>query len=149
MLFSRSVVSNSATPWTAARLVSLYFTISQSLLKFMSIESVMPSNHLILCHHLLIQPSIIPSIRVFSNELALRNRWPKYWTISISPSKEYLGLAAILQCSAFFMVQLSHTHMTIGKEYLTLWIIVGKVISLLFIMLSRFVITFLPRSKCL
>ena len=177
MLLSYSVVSDSATPWTAARQASLSFTISQSLLKLMSIESVIPSNHLIFCHPLLL-PSIFPSIRVFSNHSALCIRWPKYWSFSssISPSNEYSGLiffridwfdlladqgtlksllqnhsskAAILQFSAFFMVQLSHTHMTTGKEYLTLWVIVGKVISLLFIMLSRFVITFLPRSKCL
>ena len=158
-------------------LASLSFTISWRLLKLMSIELVMPYNCLILCRPLLL-PSIFPSIRVFSNKPCLHIRWPKYWSFSfsISPSNEYSGLiffridwfdlladqgtlksllqnhnskAAILQCSAFFMVQLSHTHMTTGKEYLTLWIIVGKVISLLFITLSRFVITFLPRSKCL
>ena len=127
------------TPWTAACQASLSFTISQSLLRLMSIELVMPSNHLILCHPLLLLPSIFPSIRVFSNELALRIRWPKYWrfsfSFSISPSNEYSGLisfrmdwfdlfaiqgtlksllqhhnlkASILQCSACFMVQLSH-----------------------------------------
>ena len=94
LLFSLTVVSDSATPWTAARLASLSFTISQSLLKLMAIESVMPSNHLILCRPLLLLPSIFPSIRIFSNKLALRIRRPKYWsfTFSISPSSEYLGL---------------------------------------------------------
>ena len=139
----------------------------------MSIESVVPSNHLILCHPLLLLPSIIPNIRVFSNESALHIRWPKYWSFSfsISPSNEYSGLvsfrmdwldlltvqgtlksllqhhsskASILRCSAFFIVQLSHPHIA-----LTRWIFVGKVTSLLFNMLSRLVITFLPRSKCL
>ena len=143
----------------------------------MSIESVMPSNHLILCHLLLLL-SIFPSIRVFSNELALCIRWPKYWSFSfsISPSNEYSGLisldwtgwialllkglsrvfsnttvqASILQHSAFFLVQLSHPYMTTGKNIaLTRWTFVGKVMSLLFNMLSRLVITFLPRSKCL
>ena len=92
--FSRSVLSNSATPWTAARLASLSIANSRSLLKLMFIESVMPSNHLILCRPLLLLPSIFPSIRVFSNESVLRIRWPKYWTFSfsISPSNEYLGL---------------------------------------------------------
>ena len=90
---SHSVVSNSATPWSAARQASLPITNSQSLLKLMPIESVMPSNHLILCHPLLLLPSIFPSIRVFSNELVLRIRWPKYWSFSfsISPSNEYSG----------------------------------------------------------
>ena len=125
-----------ATPWTTAHQASLSFTIPQSLLKLMPIESVMPSNHLILCHPLLLLPSIFPSIRVFSNELALHIRWPKYWSFSfsISPSNEYSGLisfrmdldllavqgtlksflphhslkASILWCSAFFMIQLSH-----------------------------------------
>ena len=94
LLFSHSVVSNSATPWTAAHQASLFFTISQSWIKLMSIELVMPSNHLILCHPLLLLPSIFPSIWVFSNELALRIRWPKYWSfsISISPSNEYSRL---------------------------------------------------------
>ena len=139
----------------------------------MSIESVMPSNHLILCHPLLLPPSIFPSIRVFSNESALRIRWPKYWSSSfnISPSNEHPGLisfrmdwldllavksllqhhsskASILWHSAFIMVQLSHLYMTTGKTIaLTRWTIVGKVMSLLFNMLSRLVITFLPRSK--
>ena len=92
--FSRSVVSDSATPWTAACQASLSFTISWSLLKLMSVESVMPSNHLILCHPLLLQPSIFPSIRVSSNESALRIRWPKYWSFSfnISSSNEHPGL---------------------------------------------------------
>ena len=155
---------------------SMSFTISWSLLKLIPIESVMPSNHLILCHALLLLPSIFPSIRVFSNESVLLIRWTKYWSFSISPSSEYSGLisfridwfdlaaqgtlesllqyhnskASILWCSAFFMVQLSHPYMTTGKTTaLTLHIFVGKVTFLLFIMLSRFVIAFLPRSKCL
>ena len=145
----------------------------------MSIELVMPSNHLILCHPILFPPSIFPSIRVFSNELALHIRWPKYWSFSynISPSNEYLGLisftidwfdllavqgtlqsllqhhsskASILQCLAFFIVQLSHPYMTTGKTIaLTRWTFVDKVMSLLFNMLSRLVMAFLPRSKYL
>src|SRR5574342_669137 len=144
----------------------------------MSIESMMPSNHLILCCPLLLLPSIFPSIRVFSNELALLMRWPKYWSFSfnISPSNEHPGLisrmdwldllavqgtlksllqhhsskASILRHSAFFTVQLSHPYMTTGKTIaLTRWIFVGKVMSMLFNMLSMLVITFLPRSKCL
>ena len=145
----------------------------------MSIESVMPSNHLILCHPLLLLPPIPPSIRVFSKESTLRMRWSKYWSLSfsISPSNEHPGLisfrmdglnllavqgplksllqqhsskASILQCSAFFIVQLSHPYMTTGKTIaLTRWTFVGKVLSLLFNMLSRLVIIFLPRSKCL
>ena len=133
------------TPWTAARQACLSITNSQSLLRLIelvSIESVMPSNHLILCHHLLLLPSIFPSIRVFSNELALSIRWPKYWSFGISPSNEYSGLisfridwfnllavqgtlkslllhhsskASFLWHSAFFMVQLSHLYMTTGK----------------------------------
>ena len=132
------------TPWTVARQASLSFTISWSLFKLTSIESVMPSNHLILCHPLFLLPSIFPSIRAFSNELALHIRWPKYWSFSFSksPSNECLGLisfrinwfdlltvqgtlksllqqhsskASILQYSAFFMVQLSHLYMTTGK----------------------------------
>ena len=168
-----------ATPWTAARQASLSITNSRSLLKLMSIESVMPSNHLILCRPLLLLPSIFPSIRVFSNESALRIRWPKYWSFSfnISPSNEHSGLisfrmdwldllavqgtlksllqhhsskASILQCSAFFIFQLSHPYMTTGKTIaLTRRTFVGKVMSLLFNMLSRLVITFLPRSKSL
>ena len=143
----------------------------------MSIEFVKPSNHLILCCPLLLLPSIPPSIRVFSNESALHIRWPKYWSFSfnISPSNEHPRLisfrmdwldpleiqetlksllqhhnskASILQCSAFFTVQHSHPYMTTGKTIaLTRWTFVGKVISLLFNMLSRLVITFLPRSK--
>ena len=145
----------------------------------MSIESVMPSNHLILCHSLLLLPSIFPSIRVFSNELVLCIRWPKYWSFSfnISLSNEYSGLisfwmdwldllavqgtlnsllqhliskASILWCSAFFIVQLSHPYMTTGKTIvLTEWTFIGKVMSVLFNMLYRLVIAFLPRSKCL
>ena len=137
----------------------------------------MPSSHLILCHPLLLLPSIFPSIRVFSNESALRIRWPKYWSFSfnISPSIEHPGLlsfrrdwldllavqgtlksllqhhsskASILRCSAFFIVQCSHPYMTTGKIIaLTRWTFVGKVMSLLFNMMSRLVITFLPRSK--
>ena len=139
----------------------------------------MPSNHLILCRPLLLPPSIFPSIRVFSNESVLRIRWPNYWSCSfnISPSNEYSGLtsfrmdwldllavqgtlksllqhhsskASILQHSAFFRVQLSYPYMTTGKTIaLTRWTFIGKVISLLFNMLSRSVIAFLPRSKCL
>ena len=165
-----------AIPWTAARQVSLSFTISQSLLKLMFTESVMPSNHLILCH-LLLLPSIFPSIRVFSNESVLCIRWPKYWSFSfsISPSNGRSGLisfrmdwldllavqgtlksllqhqsskAPILLHWAFFIVQLSHPYMTTGKTIaLTRWTFVGKVMSLLFNMLSRLVIIFLPRSK--
>ena len=150
--------------------------ISWSLLKLMSIESVMPSNHLILCCPLLLLPSIFPRIKVFSNESTLRRRWPKYWSFSFSiiPSKEIPGLifrmdwldllavqgtlksllqhhsskASILQCSAFFIVQLSHPYMTTGKTIaLTRWTLVGKVMSLLLNILSRLVITFLPRHK--
>ena len=143
----------------------------------MYIEWVMPSNHLVLCHPLLLLPSILPSIRVFSNESVLRIRWPKYWSFSfnISPSNEHPGLisfrmnwldllsvqgslkslfqhhsskALILRCSTFFIVQLSHPYMTTRKTIaLTRWIFVSKVMSLLFNMLSRLVITFLPRSK--
>ena len=174
---SLSHVQLFATPWTAARQASLSFTISQSSLKFMPTESVMSSNHLILCHPLLLPPSIFPSIRVFSNESVLRIRWPKYWSFSfsISPSDEYSGLisfrvdwfyllvvqgtlksllqhrsskASILWHSDFFMIQLSHPYMTIGKTIvLTRWIFVGKVMSLLFNALSRFAIALLPRSK--
>ena len=166
-----------ATPWTAARQASLSIINSQSLLKLMSIESVMPSNHLILCRPLLLLPSMFPSIRVFSNESAVCIRWPKYWSFSfsISPSNEYSGLisfrmhwldllavqgilksllqhhsskASVLQCSAFFTVQLSHPYMTTGKTIaLTRQTFVGKVTSLLFNMLSKLVTTFLPRSK--
>ena len=165
------------TPWTAARQASLSITSSQSLLKLISIESLMPSNHLILCHPLLLSPSIFPSIRVFYNESTLRIRWPKNWSFSFSiiPSNEYSGLisfrmdwfdlpavqgtlksllqhhsskASILRHSVFFTVQLSHPYMTTGKTIaLTRQTFVGKVISLLFNILSRLVITFLPRSK--
>ena len=152
-------------------------TNSQSSLKLLSIESVMPSSHLILGHPLLLLPPIPLSIRVFSNESTLHMRWPKYWSFSFSiiPSKEIPGLisfrmdwldflavqgtlksllqhhsskASILRCSAFFTVQLSHPYMTTGKTIdLTRQTFVGKVMSLLFNMLSRLVITFLPRSK--
>jgi len=175
--FSYSVVSDSANPWTAVRQASLSITNSRSLLKLMSIESMMPSNHLMLCHPLLFLPSIFSSIRVFSNESVLPIRWPKYWSFnfSISPSNEYSGLisfsidwfdliavqgslksllqhhsskAPILWCSAFFVVQLSNLYMTTGKTIaLTRWTFVGKVMSLLFNMLYKFVIAFLPRSK--
>jgi len=163
------------TPWTAAHQAFLSITNSQSLLKLMCMESVMPSNHHILCCPLLLLPLIFPSIRVFSNESVLCTRWPKYWSFSVSPCNEYLGLiffridwlnllavqgafkrlfqhhsskAAILRCSAFFMVKLSLSYMTTGKtRTFTRWTFVGKVISLLFSMLSRFIIAFLPRSK--
>jgi len=167
------------TQSTTALQASLSITNSWSLLKFMSIKSVMPSNHLILCCPLLLLPSIFPSIRVFSNESVLPIRWPEYWSFSfsISPFNEYSGLssfrmdwldllaveqtlksllqhhsskASILWRSAFFMVQLSHPYMTTGKTIaLTRWTFVGKVMSLLFNMLSRLVITFLPRNKSL
>ena len=165
------------TPWTAARQASLSITNSQSLLRLVSIESVMTSNHLILCCPLFLLPSIFPSIRVFSNESALCIRWPKYWTFSfsISPSNEYSGLISfrmewfdllavkgtlktllqhhsskesILWRSACFMVQLSYPYMTTGKTTaLTRCMFASKVISLLFTMLSRLVIAFFPRSK--
>ena len=165
-----------ATPWATARQASLSITNSGSLPKLMSIESVMPSNHLILCHPLLL-PSIFPSIRVFFNESALRIRWPEYLSFSfnISPSNEHPGLiflrmdwldllaiqgtlksllqhhsskASILSRSVFFIVQLSHPYLSTSKtRALTRWTFVGKVMSLLFNMLSRLVITFLPRSK--
>ena len=164
---SISCVSLFATSWTAALQASLSITSSRKLLKLMSIESVMPSNHLILCRPLLLSPSLFPSIRVFSNESVLHIRWPKYWSFSfsISPSSEHLGLiifrtdwldlpavqgtlksllqhhsskASILQCSAFFIVQLSHPSMTTGKTIaLTRRTFVDKVMSLLFNMLSR------------
>ena len=154
-------------PWTAAHQASLFFTISQSLLKLMSVKSVMPSNHLIFCCPLLLPPSVFPSIRVFSNESVLCIRQPRYCSFSfnISPSDEYPGLisfridwfdllqyhsskASVLQCSAFFMVQLSQPYVTAGKTItLTRWTFAGKVMSLFFNMLSRLVIAFLPRSK--
>ena len=165
------------TSWTVACQASLFLTNSQSLLKLMSIESVMSSNHLILCHPLLLLPSIFPSMRVFSNESVLHIRWPKYWSFSFSifPSNEYSGLisfrmdwldllavqgtlksllqdhsskASILRYSAFFIFQLSHPYMTTGKTIvLTRQNFVGNVISLLFNMLSRLVIAFLAKSK--
>ena len=164
------------TPWTAACQASLSITNSRSLLKLMSIESVMPSDHLILCHPLLLLPSIFPSIRVFSNKSVLHIGWPKYWSFSfnMSPSNEYSGLisfridwldllavqgtlksllqhhnskASILWHSAFFIVLLSHLYVTIGQTIaLTRWTFVGKVMSLCFNMLSWLVITFLPRK---
>ena len=165
-----------ATPETTACQASLSITNSRNLPKVMSIDSVMPSSHLILCRPLLLLPSILPNIRVFSNESTLCMRWPKYWSFnfSISPSNEHPGLisfrmdwldllavqgtlksllqhysskASILQCSDFFTVQLSHPYMTTGKTIaLAGWTFVGKVMSLLFNMLSMLVISFLPRS---
>ena len=175
--FSRSVTSNSLWPHGLQHARPPSITNSQSLLRLMSIESLMPSNHLILCHPLLSLPSVFPSIRVFSNESALQIRWPKYWSFSfsISPSNEYSGpisfridwfdliavqwtlrsllqhhssKASILCCSAFFIVQLSYPYMITGKIIgLTRQTFVSKVMSLLFNMLSRLVIAFLPRSK--
>ena len=164
-----------ATPWTAACQAPLSFTVSWNLLRFMSIELVMPFKHLILCHPLLLLPSIFPSIRVFSNESVLCIRWPKYWSFSISSSNEYSGLisfridwfdllfvqgtlksflqhhsskTSILRRLAFFTVQLSHPYTTTGKTIaLSRCTFVGKVMSLLFNMLSRFGIAFLLRSK--
>ena len=163
------------TPWTAACQAPLSITNSWSLLKLMSFESVMLSNHLILYHPLLLPPSMFSSIRVFSNESVLCIRWPKYWNFcfNISPSNEYSGLLSFrmdwldllavqgtlksllqhhssktssLQLSAFLIVQLSHPYMTTGKTIaLTRWNFVGKVMPLLFNMLSRLVITFLHR----
>ena len=178
LIFCCSVTKSCPTlcdSWTAAYQASLSITNSWSFLKLMSIESVMPSSHLILCHPLLL-PSIFHSVRVFSNESVLCIRWPKYWSFSfsISPSNEYSGplsfrmdwldlavqgtlrslpqnhssKASVLQCSAFFIVQLSHPYMTTGKTIaLSRWTFVGKVMSLLFNMLSRLVIASLPRSK--
>ena len=170
-------MSDSATPWIAALQASLSITSSRSSLRVTSIKSVMPSSHLILCRPLLLLPPIPPSIKVFSNESTLRMRWPNYWSFSFSiiPSKEIPGLisfrmdwldllavqgtlksllqhhvskASILQNSAFFTVQLSHPYMTTGKTIaLTRRTLIGKVMSLLFKMLSWLVITFLPRSK--
>ena len=138
-----------ATPWTAARPASLFITNARSLLKCMSIELVMPSNHIILCHLFLLLPSIFLSIRVFSKESVLRSRWPNYWRFSISPSNEYFGLisfrmdwldllavqrtlksllqhhgskASVLWCSVFFMVQLSHPYLTTGKTIALTWL---------------------------
>ena len=154
-----SHVQHFVTSWSAAFQASLSFTISWSLLKLMSIELVMPSNHFVLCCPLLLLPSVFPRIRVFSNESALCIRWPKYWSFSISPSNEYSGLisfridwfdfhavqgtlksilqhpsskASILQCSAFFVVQLSHLYMTVGKTIaFAIWTFVSKVYSIL------------------
>ena len=168
--FSHSVVSDSVTPWATACQAFLSITNSWSLLKLMCIKLVMLSNHLILYRPLLLQPLSFPS------ELVLYNRWPKYWsfTLSISPSNEYSELisfkidwfdlavqgtlksllqhhsskASVLQCSASFMVRLSHPYMTIGKTIaLTRQTFIGKVMSLLFNMLSRLLIAFLPRNK--
>ena len=165
------------TLWTSAHWASLFITSSWNLLTLMSIDSVTPSNHLLLCRPLLLPPSIFLSIRVFTNESVLHIRWSKYWSFSfsISPSNECSGLisfrmnwlvllavqgtlssllqhyssnASILQRSAFFIVQLSQPYMTTGKTIaLTRQTFVGKVMSLLFNMLSRLVITFLPRCK--
>ena len=165
------------TPWTVAHQASLSIPNSWSLLKHMSIESVIPSNHLILCCPLLLLPLIFPRIRVLSNESVLCINWPKYWSFSfnISHSNEHSGLisfrmdwldllavqetlksllqhhsskTSFLQCSTFFIVQLSHSYMTIRKTIaLTGWTFVGKVMSLLFNMLSRMVIAFLPQRK--
>ena len=165
------------TPWTAEHQASLSVTISWSLSKFMSIEWVMLSNHFILCHPYLFLPSVFPSTRVFSNESAVCIMWPNYWCFrfSISPSSEYSGVisfridwfdliavqgtlksllqhhnskVSVLQCSAFFLVQLSYLYMTTGKT-IALVDFVGKVMSLLFNILSRFAKAFLPRSKSL
>ena len=166
------------TPWTAAHQASLSIANSQSLLKLSSIESVMPSSHLILCHPFLLLPSIFPSIRFFTNESVLHITWPKYWSFSfsISPSNElrtdfledglvgypcslrtlkslvhhHSSKASILWCSALFIVQLSHPYLITRKTIaLTKRTFVGKIMSLLFNILSRLVITFLPRRKCL
>ena len=166
-----------ATPWTVEHQASLSITNSQSLLKLMSTELVMPSNHFILCHPLLLLPSIFLSIRVFSNESVLRIRWPKHcsFSFSISPSNEYSGFiffridwfdlfavqgtlksllqhhsskASILRHSVFFIAQLLHPYMSTGKTIaLPAQTFVGKVMSLLFSMLSRLAIAFIPRSK--
>ena len=173
-VLSLSHVRLFATPRTAAHQASLSITNSWSLPKLLSVKSAMPSNHLIFCRPLLLLPSIFPSIRLFSNESTLCMRWPKYWSFSfninehlrlISFSIDWLDLlavqgtlksllqhhsskASILQSSAFFIVQLSHPYMTTGKIItLTRWTVAGKVMSLLFHMLSRLAITFLPRSK--
>ena len=163
--FSCSVMSDSVTPCFAACQASLSITNSWRLLKLMSIESVMPSNHLILCHPLFLLPSILPSIRVFSNRLPLLIRWPSYRSFGISFSNKYSGLisfridwldllsvqgtfksllqhqsskASILWCSAFFMVKLSFPHMTTGKTIsLTRWTFVGKIMSLILNMLCK------------
>ena len=174
---SLSHVRNFVTPWIAARQASLSITNSRSPLRLTSIQSVISSSHLILCHPLILMPPVPPSIRVFSNESTVRMRWPKYWSFSfnISPYNEHPRLisfrmdwldllavqgtlksllqhhsskASILHHSAFLIVQLSHPYMTTGKTIaLTRWTFIDKVMSLLFTMLSRLVITFLPRSK--
>ena len=176
---SLSCVQHFATPWNAACQASLSFTITWNLLKLMSIESMIPFKHLILCYPLLLLSSVFSSIRVFSNESTLHIKWPKYcsFSFSISPSNEYSRLtpfridwfdllsvqgtfkslhqhqsseASILWCSAFFMVQLSHPYMTTRKTVvLTVRTFVGKVMSLLYKTLSGFVIAFLPTDKCL
>ena len=151
-------MSNSLQPrgLQHARAPCLSITNSQSLLKLMSIESVMPSNHLILCHPLLLPPSVFPSIRDFSNESVLRTRWPKYWSFSfsISPSNEYSGLISfrmdwldLLALQGTLKSLLQHHNSTGKTVTLTRWTFVGKGMSLLFIRLSNLVITFLPRSK--
>ena len=171
-------MSNCATPWTEVHQASASIINSWSLLKLMSIESVMPSNHLILCHPLLLLPSIFHSIRVFSSESVLCIRWPNSWSFSfnISPSNEYSRLISFrmdcldflafqgtlksllqpkfksinFQHSAFSIVQLTYPYVTTGKTIaFTRWTFVGKVMSLLFNMMSRLVTTFLPRNKCL
>ena len=176
---SLSHVQRFATPWTTAGQASLSINNTRSLSKLMSIESVMPSSHLILCRPFLLLPPVPSSIRIFSSESTLHMRWPKYWSFSfsISPFNEHPGLisfrmdrldllavqgtlksllqhhtskASILRCSAFFIVPLSHSYMTTGKTIaLTRRTFVGKVMSLLLGMLSRLIITFLPRTKCL
>ena len=173
---SLSHVQLFVTPWITAHQASLSIINSRSLLKLMPIDLVMPSSHLILCHSLLLLPPIPPSTRVFSNESALHMRWPKYWnfSFSISPFNEHPGLISfrmdwldllavqgtlksllqhhsskpsIFRCSAFLRVQLSHPYMTTGKTItLTRQIFVGKVMPLLFNILSRLGITFLPRK---
>ena len=174
---SLSRVQLFATPGSAACQASLSIINSWSLLKLISMEPMMPPNHLILCHPFLLLPSIFPRISIFSNELALHIRWPKYWSFrfSISPSSDYSGLisfridwfdllavqetlksilhyhsstASLLWCSAFFMVQLSHLYIITGKNIaLTRWTFVGKVMSLLFNMLSILVMTSFPRAS--
>ena len=175
LLLSHQVVANSANPKTAARQASLSITNSQSLFKFMSIESIIPSNHLILCLPLLLLPSIFPSIKVFPNELTLCMRWPKYWSfsVSISPSNEYSGLISFridwfdlltvqgtlksllqhhsskvnsLVLSLFHCPALISIH-DCWKKHSFVYTFVGKVMPLLFNILSGFVIVFLPRSK--
>ena len=173
--FSCSVMSDFATPWVAASQASLSITNSLGLLKLMSIESVMPSDRLILCRPLILLSSIFPNIRLFSNKSVLHIRWPKDWSFSFNAFNEYSGLisfrmdwldllavqgtlksllqhysskASILLHSAFFIVQLSHHYMTTGKTIaLTTWTLVGKVMSLLLNMLSRLATTFHPRSN--